>query len=434
MKNDQPIGRRAFLKTSGIGVATGVLAGSLEPVRGVEPNPDSGATFNVRTAGAKGDGVSDDTAPIQASIDAAGKTGGIVFFPPGIYKTTAGLRCSAGNVVLAGTGSASTIRPAGNFDTLHFAPPGKIHLYRNTVMDLLFDETEKTGGRTIAGELVALFQAIRVHGVAGWDGWHFHNFGGVTLSECHFEGYRGACYGRATGGGNGKDKGRSDVLRLVGLVHGGTRKEGMIGIDIDGFVHTIDGWGVYLVGIGAQGLLVRNSFGAELDPTFLTFDALECDFPDLEGIRLEAGERFFFSNTELHCTRNAASNIYIGPKIKGVSFTGGFSTGAQHAGIEINGRDVTVSAMHFYTNSNPQFGGKKNIYPGILLGNTARDVIITGCRSGQEATQDFQSCGCRIEKGADGFVITGNDFRHNGRTAIENGAGTGETKIIANNL
>src|ERR1043165_8199938 len=353
---------------------------------------------NVKTFGAKGDGIVDDTAAIQDAIDTAMLAGGgVVFLPVGVYKTTAGLRCTSGHVSFLGVGQGSIIKPVGNFDSIRFAAPGNAYIYGNVIADIAFDEAAKPGGHTIVGEYVAQFHAMRVYGGGGWNAWCFHNFNNVTLDHCRFEGYRGVYYGRATGGGAGPGKGRSDVLRLFALVFGGERRAGIVWIDIDGFVHTVNGWGIHFVNIGAQALLARNTFGAELDPMFFTFDDLECDYPGLECIRLDAGQRFFFNNSQLHGTQGDASNIYIAEGVRGVSFTGGFSTGARQAGIAIAGQDVTVSAMNFYANSNPQFGGEKNAYPGILLGHTSRDVAINGCRSGQESTQDYQSSGCQVD-------------------------------------
>jgi hypothetical protein len=427
--------RRNFVGSSTIGLAAGMLF-SGSPTVGAENNvlPADLTSYSVKSFGAQGDGATDDTGAIQSAIDAASEKGGVVFFPQGTYRTTAALECRAHHVALCGVGGASSIRAVGDFDTLRFVGPGSSQIYRNRVSDVLFDEGEKSGGRTIVGESVAQFIAERVYGVAGWNAWHFHNFNCVTLNDCRFESYRGAYYGRATGGGEGKGKGRSDVLRLIGLVHGGNRQAGIIGIDIDGFVHTVSGAGVYLVAIGAQGLLGRNSIGAESDPSFFTFDDLECDYPDGEGIRLEGGEHFYFNNTLVHATRKPASNIFIGSHAKGVSFTGGFSTGSHQAGIHIEGQNVTLSSMHFHANSSPEFGGEKNAYPGILLGKLSRDVIVTGCHAGRLSSRDFQSSGCQIEDTADGFVITGNDFRHNVAPGLKNSAGIGPGKVVANNL
>lgn len=72
--------------------------------------------FNVKDWGAIGDGVADDTAAIQAAINAAyttlsGLRGRIVFFPPGLYRIgTPPLYMGNGNIV----GSKGLIRIAGS--------------------------------------------------------------------------------------------------------------------------------------------------------------------------------------------------------------------------------------------------------------------------------------------------------------------------------
>jgi hypothetical protein len=55
-------------------------------------------TFSVKNYGAKGDGVTDDTASIQAALNAAGEYSEVVF-PPGIYKVTDTVTLGGGSSV-----------------------------------------------------------------------------------------------------------------------------------------------------------------------------------------------------------------------------------------------------------------------------------------------------------------------------------------------
>lgn len=84
--------RRAFL--AGAGAAVPLLAGP----RGA---------FDARAFGAAGDGARDDTAALQAALDAAADSGGTVVFPPGVYLTrTLTIRS---RVHLAGSGPEATV-------------------------------------------------------------------------------------------------------------------------------------------------------------------------------------------------------------------------------------------------------------------------------------------------------------------------------------
>ena len=63
-----------------LAVLTAIRPASAAP----PPDPDE---FRVNSYGAKGDGVTADTAAIQKTIDAAAKTGGAIVFAPGVYLT-----------------------------------------------------------------------------------------------------------------------------------------------------------------------------------------------------------------------------------------------------------------------------------------------------------------------------------------------------------
>lgn len=64
--------------------------------------------------GATGNGTTDDTAAIQAAINAAAVSGGIVFFPEGTYKTVAGVTSTDANVSFKGTGRGSILKAGGS--------------------------------------------------------------------------------------------------------------------------------------------------------------------------------------------------------------------------------------------------------------------------------------------------------------------------------
>jgi hypothetical protein len=406
------------------------------PPMAPEPGSALAADFSVKDFGAKGDGVNDDTSFIQKAIHAAQERGGgIVAFPPGRYKTTGTLRISAGEVGLVGAGGGSVLIPVGDFDTFVFqsAKPAT-EIYRNRLSDMVIEERQKTGGRLVVGEYVAQFISERLVGVDGWSGMSFNNFGGLSLVHLRLTGYRGgkgAHYLRLTGGIGGV--GRSDAAFLMRCVFGGPTSPGMRGLDIDGFVHTVNGWVCHFVAIGGEAMHTRNTVGAPNIPSFITMDNFEADFPQLEGVRLDVGERIFFNNMQIHGSKSRAG-IHIEPGVRTCAFTGGFVSGCQRAGIYIDGRDVVLTGVNVIFNSSNEFGGELGSYPGILIGQRSRGTVVTGCRSGYAKHPNYQSHGCHIEAGADDFVVVGNNFRNNAHPGVRNDAGRDDTKLEANNL
>lgn len=73
-----------------------------------------GQVFNVKAYGVKGNPSTDDSAAIQAAINAAGVNGGIVYFPPGTYFINAGLTISSPNVMLQGAGANTSVIIVGS--------------------------------------------------------------------------------------------------------------------------------------------------------------------------------------------------------------------------------------------------------------------------------------------------------------------------------
>jgi len=79
--------KREFIKKVGLLGATGMFA-ALPSASGQQMNAgaQSSSVFNVKDFGAKGDGLTADSAAIQKALDAAGNVSGTAYFPSGNYK------------------------------------------------------------------------------------------------------------------------------------------------------------------------------------------------------------------------------------------------------------------------------------------------------------------------------------------------------------
>ncbi len=105
--------RRAFLGGVGLGVPAVLMASTLLEGCTAPPTKTGSTGFQVRDFGAKGDGVTDDTAAFgQAFAAVSAYGGGVVYVPPGRYRVSK-LFVPAG-CVLTGAGTASWIQLLDN--------------------------------------------------------------------------------------------------------------------------------------------------------------------------------------------------------------------------------------------------------------------------------------------------------------------------------
>ncbi len=73
---------------------------------------------------ATGNGTTDDTAALQADIDALSVTGGVLQLLPGTYKVTGTLNITADNIVINGVGMASHVVARGDYGDVFFFGKG----------------------------------------------------------------------------------------------------------------------------------------------------------------------------------------------------------------------------------------------------------------------------------------------------------------------
>lgn len=129
------------------GQDAGTWGGVLNEFLSVAHNPDGSlkAFVNVKDFGAVGDENANDTAAIQAAINANNKAPKIVFFPAGTYKTTAPLTIVGSGIYLVGAGIySSRIKGPDTSIILDFGDGG--YQYHGCGMEKLAVTRQTAGG------------------------------------------------------------------------------------------------------------------------------------------------------------------------------------------------------------------------------------------------------------------------------------------------
>ena len=113
--------------------------------------------LNVIDFGAKGDGIADDTAAIQAAVDQASVAGNVVILPAGNFRTSGPIVVKGHGVTLQGAGTRATILlPNGSFSAVEGAASPH-PLYNANFADFLIDFTAPIAG--VAGIEMSNFSA-----------------------------------------------------------------------------------------------------------------------------------------------------------------------------------------------------------------------------------------------------------------------------------
>ena len=127
---------------------------------------------NVMDYGATGNGATDDTAAIQAAINALSSTGGVVFFSPGTYKISSPLSMANQGVRLLGTGLRSLIQPSASFSganminiTANFCAVEKLAIqYANAT----YSSNPAADAIQITGASATLINDVYFQAINGW--------------------------------------------------------------------------------------------------------------------------------------------------------------------------------------------------------------------------------------------------------------------------
>lgn len=384
-------------------------------------------TYDVKDYGAIGDGVANDTAAIQAAVDAVGTAGGVVFFPPGQYLIHSAITIPRSLVWFEGSGTdisiITTMTAAQN--GLHFSNGGN-----GGVRDIQINAgVAKTAGAGILFDTWGSAFIDRVNIGA--------QFVGISLLT-------------------------ANIVRISNSLIQFIIENTGIGIYIDGgieqyitqtFIRGIDGTHQSLAAIK---IVDSGAYYMDFVSAIATGDGLLLAPP----LNKEAAGGFLVSNVWDSMDGNA---LHIAPatggRVKylhteGESYSSGFSHGVYFEGpgdieaIDISnativnnylhgvalsvGTDISISDSIISGNSVTSSG----TYSGIQVAAGVSNFKFVGNKSGKTATipANSQKYGIEVVSGAsNNYIIACNDLTTNATAGLLD-AGTGTSKQVVGNI
>lgn len=158
-----------------------------------EKNGNTNDNVNVKSFGAKGDGIEDDTLPIQSAINSC-MEGGTVFLPFGKYKITQPLLVYSNQIII---GENSTILQGAEIDNLlrNYATKETGVLYDATnnvkLYNLIFDGGMYNTNNTLLGfshsKNILISGCQFKHGFGSWHDIEINSSKWVSIEKCIFE-------------------------------------------------------------------------------------------------------------------------------------------------------------------------------------------------------------------------------------------------------
>lgn len=393
-----------------------------------------GGVCTPQAFGAKGDGAADDTAAIQAAIaalEAAG--GGVLFFPKGVYRITAGLTVDAGGITLCGVPGSSVIRWAGSASAGTWLRIGVATGRQDIEVRHLDFEKSNTIGDLTGTTAIHFYNTStsRMHGVNvvnAYNGVRWEAPNGCYMDLCNIRGsagdfsvqhYADSATGRVSTG--------MTMSRV--LAGKGSRPDNSpgSGFEFYGPAHSTRLW-------ACRSLTHAYAYRWRADGSG--------DYPDYTGLVDCGAEDATYDNVLIEIAHVVDFyNLYNGRagrdgyRVLGgshVRVNGGRLSAPQQHGMNIqNAVDVTVANV---------VGGRFGVaapgsYDGINIGGVCTGFSLVNNRLGDVAPlAEIMRYGIRIGVAAhDYYVVQGNVIR-GAATANLSDAGTGANKSVTGNV
>lgn len=374
------------------------------------PMPPMGPTFNVRQLGAKGDGATDDTAAVQAAIDAGVKArGGHVYFPAGQYRVTKSLVFSgADRFDVTGDGRTSILLHENNEPLLLWKEDAPCR--ESTVRNMAFFSVKNKKSPDVAvidcrgGTERSFFSNLLLSssGAGMGSGIFVEKVMDTTsLDHCVMWGI----------GGTGVKVARGSEVRIFGGRITGSNP--YVGVGQTTAVHLTGGnGGVHIVTtdlIGVHTGLRIGDPGApsnrEVIVTHATFDSSVYGIHQVDNSYLSIAGCWTASSDEAQILIDKDSHGAMVVIAGGTIFNGGaYGRKGAANGMVVRAGSFVLSGLTIRNNKGT----------GLLVeGEGVRDYAITGCR--------FAENGTAAELRGDNYTFTGNVFARNKKGLLDLG-------------
>jgi len=414
----------------------------LLPPKAVASTPPPPYAFDLRDFGAVGNGIADDTAALQAALNAAAAArGGTVFIPAGTFRITATVTATGATpLTVRGEGWQSALLWEEDTDLLVFAPADGSQLAHS-----LFADFAVLCGGTGAAKSPASTALKFPSGLVRSTLSTILFFGGGTLPT---GGSAVTCGTNLDLGGTSitdtvsvRDTlhwflrgtavviGRGSEVRVLGgrIVGTGARNDSSIGVHVtgnNGGVHVSE---TDVIGLGT-GILLNNTSGAGSNrETFITHATM-----DSNGVGLHINDSSYVSVAGIWAASCDSANVLLAEGASGahLAVAGGtiFNGGALALagscgntlgchGLEARAGDFSLSGVLVWANK----GVGLLVAPGGAEGFT-----VSGCRF------EGNGQGAYISNSSSNFALVGNVLRNNHRPSALGSACAGA--VVASNV
>ncbi|RON42094.1 M10 family metallopeptidase C-terminal domain-containing protein [Pseudomonas brassicacearum] len=366
--------------------------------------------FNVQNFGAKGDGITDDTAAIQSAIDAAAAAGGgQVYMPTGTYIVSGGEEPSDGclmlksNVYLYGDGmGATTVKVADGSDT---KITGVIRsAYGEETHDFGVSNLTIDGNRDhTTGKIDGWFNGY-IPGEAGYDS--NVTLDSVEIKDCSGYGFDpheqtvNMVIKNSVSHGNGLDGFVADFLSDSTFENNVAYDNDRHGFNVVTSTHDFTMTNNVAYNNGGNGIVVQRGSENIPSPSNITITGGEVYGNGAEGVLIKLSSEVTVSDVDIHDNTSAGIRIYGSNHVEIIDNTlNNNSLGNPVPEIIIQSYDDTLGVSGKYFNGSD---------------NTIQGNIITGSNLSTYGVAE------RNEDGTDRNAIIGNTISHtsNGATLV----------------